>query len=259
MQLEYRQMFEVEGGTEEWCLQILRHEAGHALDTAYQLHRRKRWRELFGRYTKPYPKFYRPRPFSKNFVLHLDWWYAQSHPAEDFAETFAVWLKPASSWRKQYQGWPALRKLEYVDALMQEIAGRPPKVRVRRKVEPLSRLRQTLRQYYRRKRAHYQAGPEIYDQDLRRLFVETPRDHRRRSAAAFLRKVRTKLRHWVARGAGEHPYTVDQVLGEMIIRCRELKLYLNGSEEDTLVEAAVLLSAQTINYLHSAGRIWVPL
>ena len=26
--------------------------------------------------------------------MHLDPWYAQSHPDEDFAETFAVWLTP---------------------------------------------------------------------------------------------------------------------------------------------------------------------
>ena len=91
--LERQQMFEVEGGTAEWCMRILRHEAGHAIDTAYRLHRRRRWRELFGRYSLPYPAFYQPRPYSRRYVLHLDLWYAQSHPSEDFAETFAVWLK----------------------------------------------------------------------------------------------------------------------------------------------------------------------
>ena len=92
--LEYRMMYEVEGGTRTWCMQLLRHETGHAIDTAYRLNRRASWRRLFGKASKPYPKYYNPKPFSRNYVLHLDWWYAQSHPTEDFAETFAVWLKP---------------------------------------------------------------------------------------------------------------------------------------------------------------------
>ncbi len=93
--LEKRQMLEVEGGTRQWCLRILRHEVGHAIDNAYRLHRRRRWRELFGSFAQPYPEFYSPKPHSKRYVLHLDSWYAQSHPSEDFAETFAVWLRPA--------------------------------------------------------------------------------------------------------------------------------------------------------------------
>jgi len=87
--LELRQMLEVEGGAPDWCLKILRHETGHALENAYHLRRRRRRRELFGSTTEPYPEFYAPRPYSKSFVIHLDMWYAQAHPDEDFAETFA--------------------------------------------------------------------------------------------------------------------------------------------------------------------------
>ena len=123
MKLEQAQMFTVEGGPEKQCMRILRHEAGHCVDTAYRLHRRKRWRELFGSFTQPYPDAYKPRPNSRRFVTHLDGWYAQAHPAEDFAETFAVWLRPGSRWRKRYADWPALEKLEYVDAFMAR--GRP--------------------------------------------------------------------------------------------------------------------------------------
>ena len=126
MRLEKAQMLEVEGGTPEWCLQILRHEAGHAFDNAYALRTRRRRVRLFGRPSTPYPDFYLPKPYSKSFVLHLDSWYAQSHPDEDFAETFAVWLTPDSDWRTRYQDWPALRKLEYMDALMAEIARQRP-------------------------------------------------------------------------------------------------------------------------------------
>src|SRR6187431_1480477 len=116
--LEEAQMLEVEGGEHEWCMRILRHEAGHAIDNAYKLRLRRQRRRIFGLPTKPYPEFYTPKPYSKSFVLHLDAWYAQSHPDEDFAETFAVWLTPESEWRQRYAGWPALRKLEYMDQLM---------------------------------------------------------------------------------------------------------------------------------------------
>src|SRR5256885_16453644 len=79
---------------------ILRHEAGHALDNAYRLRRRKRWRAVFGPASLPYPARYRARPGSRRYVHHLGEWYAQAHPSEDFAETFAVWLTPKSGWRK---------------------------------------------------------------------------------------------------------------------------------------------------------------
>ena len=121
MRLERKQLLDVEGGTEEWCLRILRHEAGHALDNAFRLRYTRRWREVFGRASEPYPEFYRPRPYSRSYVQHLEMWYAQAHPVEDFAETFAVWLKPRSGWRTHYHDWPALKKLEYVDEVMQTI------------------------------------------------------------------------------------------------------------------------------------------
>src|SRR3977135_2725874 len=122
--LELEQMLEVEGGTPEWCMRILRHEAGHAVDNAYKLRQRRRRQQVFGPSYKAYPQFYDPRPYSKSFVLHLDSWYAQSHPDEDFAETFAVWLTPNSEWRQRYAGWPAAKKLHYMDRLMRARSGR---------------------------------------------------------------------------------------------------------------------------------------
>ena len=125
-------MQEVEGGNDNWFMRILRHEAGHALDTAYRLRRRRRWRETFGPASLPYPDSYRPRPSSRRYVQHLGSWYAQSHPTEDFAETFAVWLKPGSRWRQEYADWPALEKLRYVDEVMTSVARQRPANRSRR-------------------------------------------------------------------------------------------------------------------------------
>jgi len=98
--IERRLMREVEGGNRNWLMRILRHEAGHAIDSAYRLRRRRHWRDVFGPASLPYPDTYRPRPGSRRFVQHLGAWYAQAHPTEDFAETFAVWLKPNSPWRR---------------------------------------------------------------------------------------------------------------------------------------------------------------
>ena len=136
MQLERKMIIDVEGGTWSECMRILRHEAGHVMQHSYQLQRRRRWQQLFGRSSQRYPRYYRPNPASRNFVQHLRLWYAQSHPDEDFAETFAVWLRPRSNWRTRYAGWPALKKLEYVDELMTEIAGQPPLLTSRERVDP---------------------------------------------------------------------------------------------------------------------------
>jgi Putative zinc-binding metallo-peptidase len=253
--LEKSRMLEVEGGSETQCARILRHEAGHCIDTAYRLHRRKRWREVFGSFTTPYPLEYQPKPGSRSYVLHLDSWYAQAHPAEDFAETFAVWLTPNARWRTRYKGWPALRKLEYVDELMKEIAGTPPAVRSRRKVEPLSQSRTTLREHYRRKRLYYaDEWPEFYDTDLRKLFSDDPRYRARPTAASFLRGARPQIREAVARWTGTHTYTVDQVLRDMIDRCKELKLRLAVPQRLAKTEAMMMVAVQTMSFLHTARR-----
>lgn len=249
--LERKQMLEVEGGTEDWCLQILRHETGHAIDTAFRLHRRKQYRELFGCYTDPYPEHYYPRPYSKNFVLHLEPSYAQAHPAEDFAETFAVWLKPRSTWRTTYEGWPVLKKLEYVAELMGEIRDHKPSVISKRHVESIKDVRTTLGEHYARKREQYGVNlPDLYDQHLRKLFSGAPEHSKNVSAARFLRSNRSELRKKVAHWTGEYQYTIDQVLGEMIDRCRTLNLRLDRPVEQARQDALVLITLQTMNYLH---------
>src|SRR5689334_1767625 len=171
-QLELHQMLDVEGGTYEWCMQILRHECGHAYDHAYQFSSADGWANVFGDRAIEYqPETYRPRPYSKSFVRHLPNWYAQAHPDEDFAETFAVWLASSpDEWRRRYQGWKAVEKLEYVNTLMQETAGRPPAVAHGRRISEASRLRSTLARYYASRRKLYAEDfPDFYDSDLHRI------------------------------------------------------------------------------------------
>jgi hypothetical protein len=248
-------MLEVEGGTRTWCMRILRHEAAHALDNVYRLHFRKRYRELFGSWSVPYPDFYQPKPYSKSYVIHLDMWYAQAHPAEDFAETFAVWLRPGSDWRQRYKGWPALKKLEYVDELMKDVAGSKPAVNVRRHSKPLKELRYTLRDHYREKRLHYgQEWPDFYDSDLRKLFSDDPKYRKRPTASRFLGTIKPDLRRMVSRWTGEYQYTIEQVIDDIIHRCRELKLRLVRSPEQTKLDAVAMITVQTMNYLHDGNH-----
>jgi hypothetical protein len=253
--LEREQMLEVEGGTPSWCMRILRHELGHAIDNAYMLRRRRRRLALFGASSIDYPEFYTPKPYSRSFVLHIDNWYAQSHPDEDFAETFAVWLNPRSDWRRRYHDWPALKKLEYMDELMKEIGSQPPLVEKRTTVDPLRRIRRTLRQHYKRKAEHYALDyPDFYDRDLRRLFPQPAEDVRTVPASRFINRIRKEVRRTVAAWTGVYQYTIDQVLEEMAERCDELQLrFATGSEERTRADFIVVLTVQTMNYLHS-GR-----
>jgi hypothetical protein len=252
--LEKAEMLEVEGGDPESCLRILRHEAGHAIDNAYQLQRRRTRRRLFGNPGTEYPEYYTPKPYSKSFVQHLDHWYAQSHPDEDFAETFAVWLDPNAMWALRYAGWPAQKKLEYMDRLMRELSRARPRVTSKRQVDPLRRLKKTLREHYRGKREHYGLDhPDFYESDLLNLFSDAPQYARNMSAARFVRRIRREVRGTVASFTDSYQYTIDQLLEKIIERCRELNLRLTDSEASTKIDFMVFLTVQTMNYLHS-GR-----
>jgi hypothetical protein len=252
--LERSQMLEVEGGEHDWCMRILRHEAGHVMDNAYKLRLRRQRRALFGSSNEPYPEFYDPKPYSKAFVQHIDPWYAQSHPDEDFAETFAVWLTPGSNWRRRYAGWPAMKKLEYMDTLMKSLRGRNPRLERTDELDPLRRLRKTLRAHYRKKRRHYGVDhPKFYDRELRRLFSDAPEHADNMTASQFIGRIRRPVSRLVQNWTGIYLYTIDAVLEDMIARARELKLRLTMPEDETRNEFTVLLTVQTMNYLHS-GR-----
>ena len=250
--LERKQMLEIEGGTDFECMRILRHEAGHAIDNAFRLHFKRRWRLTFGSFAQRYPESYRPKPNSRRYVFNLEAWYAQAHPAEDFAETFAIWLQPRSNWRRRYRGWPALRKIEYVDEVMNEVAVTRPKNRARRKVETLPEIRITLREHYRRKKQQYEfKWPAYLDADLRRIFSNDPRLRSRTTAASFLRSIKREVEEMVAEGTGVHKYAIDHVYQLMIERAGQLKLRVAGRREQIRREVMIMLTVQTMNVVHS--------
>jgi hypothetical protein len=187
---------------------------------------------VFGKSSKPYPHDYSPRPSSRRHVLHLGHWYAQSHPTEDFAETFAVWLQPRARWRRDYEGWPALAKLEYVDRLMDEVAGRAPARRDRTRVEAVSDNRRTLGEHYRRKATRYRQFDRRYDAWLRRAFATRGARPAGVPAGRFIREIEPQLRRLLVRRARLHPYAVDHVIEMVLGRVRQLDLVLRGPRRE---------------------------
>ncbi len=251
--LEKKFMLEVEGGTEEWCLRLLRHECGHSFDHAYRLSAKRRWRELFGSPSGEYDvDTYHPRPYSRSYVVHLDNWYSQSHPSEDFAETFAVWLRPGSNWETRYGRWAgALEKLRYVDRLVRQYGDREPSVKRGPHTYSASRMKITLDRYYMRKirqnRAEY---PDFFDADLKSIFDGEPHLPKKDfGAAGFLRRNRPMIVTTVSRWTGEKKFTIHSLVKKLTARCDQIDLRLGRTESQTNLEVAAYLATLVMNYL----------
>lgn len=250
-QLERSIILEVEGETPAAFMRLIRHEAGHAYAHAYQLHRKRRWQRVFGRGShEETPSFYRPRPYSRSFVIHLEDWYAQSHPDEDFAETFAVWLTPELDWRAQYAGWKALHKLEYVDELMRSLAGQPPPALPEYRVADHDCLGVKLKTYYARKRKAYEHSfPDFYDNDLRQLFDGGGEAAGRVAASDYLRRHRHQLTNAVCQWTNENRYRVDQLLARLIARCDALGLHIKAYDPRQNLHVAAYITTLVMNHL----------
>jgi hypothetical protein len=233
--LERHIMREVEGGNARWFMRILRHEAGHAIDNAYRLRRRKRWREVFGPASLQYPHRYKARPGSRRYVHHLGEWYAQAHPTEDFAETFAVWLKPNSDWRRSYADWPAFHKLNVVEELVSSVRGQPAAVRNKSRIEPIDLNTRTLAEHYRRRLArNNQIRRGLTDELLNRIFSAQRLRRGATRASTLLRAQKNPPVNAVARELAMERYSVHQILRMLIERSESLQLFVQGSRRDAI-------------------------
>jgi len=246
--LEQKMMYEVEGGTDAAFMKLLRHETGHALNYAYKFYKKTRWRELFGSFTSKYSDSYYFYPYSKRFVVHIEGNYAQSHPDEDFAETFAVWLNPDIYWERKYKGWSAIKKLRYVDSLIRKSSGKPP-VHISREKPPwsASRMTSTLSAYYERKRELL--GDEFkgfYDDILKKLFLQKHGATAREKASKILRQHRLELVNNISRWTGHRKYDARQLINKLVYRCEILELYGN---KDDITGAAILIATIASNTL----------
>ncbi|HLF17661.1 MAG TPA: hypothetical protein VI749_02060 [Candidatus Omnitrophota bacterium] len=255
IRLERKFMIDAEGETKSWCMKLLRHEAGHAIFYAYNFHKMEKWADMFGAPSAEYKDHYKFRPYSKSFVHHLEGYYAQYHPEEDFVETFAVWLTPDMNWSERYKGWGAYKKLSYVDQLMSEIKGKPPLVTSQRKFWRLSTLRLTLKKYYKKKR-HFWAEefPDFHDSFLRKVFqaVETA-PAKKSSASTFIKHNRRDILNTVTKYTGERKYIVEYILRNLQKRGRELKLAITDNPNKDLIHVSSYITSLCMNYRYT-GR-----
>jgi len=264
IKLERRMMLEAEGEGKLWCMQLLRHEAGHAFSYAYDLHKRKEWRKHFGLSSEEYGDTYKYKPYSKSYVRHLDGFYAQYHPDEDFVETFAVWLTPDSNWREKYKGWKALEKLEFVDQLMASIKGVKPLKAKGKKLWNQKNLTITLANYYKKK---YQQEKEefvdFHDVQLAKIFTALSdeewwafKKERRRTknlitAEELIRQHAKNIVNSVDRCTGERKYIINDLLKNIALRAKQMQMIVNQPQEVALMQLSIYVTSITMNYLYT--------
>ncbi len=256
-QLE-RQMNDLEDARE--IMMYLRHEAGHAFNYAYKLWETPEWRELFGPFRRPYRDDYRPVPFSRRFVRHIAGWYAQKHPDEDFAETFAVWLTPGSRWRQKYKGWEAFKKLQYMDRIARRCGDRDP-VQPRGRADiTVEEMETTVGEFYERALAQERSSLDLaLDADLPDIFnISRRRKKGVRPAADLLRDNRKAIVDKVAYWSGAQRPLVKMLVESILAKAADLGLLADvKAENQHLVEITVYATALAMNYV-SRGKFVLP-
>lgn len=245
---------------EHELMMSLRHEAGHALNYAYLFYEADEWQETFGRFNEPYRDYFHPNPYSREFVKHLYQQvgpyagriYAQKHPDEDFAETFAVWLTPRSNWRQKYRNWGALKKLKYVDRLMRRIGARKPLVMDGDLIQPLESLNFTLLDYYHKGAERYRERAQGYVDDvLREVFSTNGKGEQRIPAGTFIEKNRGHLVEMISHWTGEGTPSVEPLIEKLISRAKELNLNLSPRRQShKLIEVTTLATTLIMNYIY---------
>jgi len=237
------------GGVEDESevLMGLRHEIGHAILYAYRLYRDREWGRLFGNMKKVYRDYYIYNPWSKRHVRHLPEHYAQKHPDEDWAETFAVWLKPRSNWRTKYGKTPAIRKLEFVDTVMKEIGRLDPPVTKTDRDEPIESVRMTVAEFYKIKLTSQTENNDLYGYvgDIKSIFsYNGKRSNSYKDAWKFVHKyaplIEEKVCQWIYYADRE---TIKKHLSKIESVCRTYKLKIKpGDEVEKISELVVLLT-----------------
>jgi hypothetical protein len=258
LRIEEEQTGEIE--SEQLLMMLLRHEAGHAINYAYRLYKRPEWVEVFGRFSRPYRDSFQPNPFSRHFVRHIvhhqyGRTYAQKHPDEDFAETFAVWLTPRSNWRKQYRNWPALRKLQYVDEVMKELRGLPLKNVRGTLCTPVETMDMLLAEHYGQRADRYRSAAQGYVDDKLRDIFRPVRGRTSLPAVSLIQDHQDDLVHRVTRWSGLEADEVTALLGKLADRALALDLYFARRQVAAkLIDVATLVTALAMNYVYT-GRL----
>jgi len=241
-------------------MMLLRHEAGHAINYAYRLWREPDWREVFGPFSKPYHETFHPEPASRNFVRHIHAsqygrTYAQKHPDEDFAETFAVWLTPRSAWRRRYRFWPALQKLRYVDRLMRQIRRQPPRRKGGRLVRPLKEIDMLVAEHYGQRAEHFRAAAQGYVDDKLRAVFPAVRASAPLLASEFFHEHHQELLERMVRWSALDHDEAKHILLKLEDRAGALALGLSRSREtQALLDVVAMATGLAVEFAY-CGRL----
>jgi hypothetical protein len=256
--IEEEQTGEVEDS--QHIMALLRHEAGHAINYAYRLYEAPEWVLTFGPFAKPYRDAFRPNPLSRAFVRHLvhhqyGRTYAQKHPDEDFAETFAVWLTPRAGWRRRYRNWPALRKLRYVDRMMRSLRRVPPACTGGELCTPAEEMDILLAEHYGQRAERYRAAAQGYvDDKLREVF---PPVHGREllPVSHLIRKHSEALANRVAQWSELAEEEVHAILSKLEVRAKALHLRFRRNQlAAKLLDLTSLATALAMDFAYT-GRL----
>lgn len=257
--LEEEQTGELED--DQFLMMLLRHEAGHAINYAYKLWEYDGWEETFGRFDKPYRDHYLPNPASREFVRHIPhhrWGrtYAQKHPDEDFAETFAVWLTPRAAWRSKYRYWAALKKVQFVDKLMRRLRGVRPVVKDGADLSPLSEMDVTLAEHYGQRAERYRAEAQGYvDDKLQEVFPDISRFKDNESAVRLLRDAQNSLIERVVRWSNLADDEVQTIITKLLDRAEMLDLrYRPKQKQEKILDLIALITSLAMIFAHT-GRL----
>lgn len=240
--------------SEREIMMYMRHESGHAFNYAYELYKTDEWRDVFGPFRRPYRDHYAFVPFSRNYVRHIAGWYAQKHPDEDFAETFAVWLTPRSKWREKYKNWPAMKKLQYVDRICKEVGDQAPLRPLGEKDFTVEEMEETIEEFYRENtRDESRAIADLaLDVDLDDIFDhaedEIPQERTKKASDAIAERrkdIIDKITYWT----GVRRSLVKTLVETVIRKCDELNLLVDTKHERAhLIDLTVYLTTLATNH-----------
>lgn len=250
----------IEGFDRTDILRYLRHEMGHVVNYAYRLYDDEEWVKQFGSITQPYSEEYRPEPFSRRYVRHLPGWYAQKHPDEDWAETFAVWMTPGLDWRSEYGAWPiASSKLAYVNRVMAALRDRDPQVTSTEPEEDVREIEYSLGQYYGADSMIAGELPPGLDGALRAIFEDlagSDGPQALQPAADLIRRLETELMANVFRWTGHFPERTRVLLRYLAERAAQLgQGYPAGREDSAIMALTTLVTGLAMNHVQRGSYL----
>jgi hypothetical protein len=244
----------------------LRHETGHAINYAFELWKRKDWAQTFGDFRRPYRDVFPANSWSRDYVRYLHragmYHYAQKHPDEDFAETFAVWLDPSSRWRRRYKDWQvALVKLEYVERILDvegACKGTPPNQRLGMRIG-YETIKETVADYFDIAHA---VDPDLaeYRNDLLETFPRrtdrTPRSQGSLSAARFIQQhqhmLTDKICLWLG---GSDRRVIGRFLRQLQALCTYEHLVVpEAQRNEKLVDLTIVATWHVLDGIHRLSR-----